>query len=291
MSALRAAFRRWNLPLYLLILAGAAAAYVYRHHGIPGIDLLPAVFPAVGLYLVSHAVRALRLALIVSHRRFAIADATSVQFMACAVGNLAPPLVKEAAYVWLFDWRVPGELPRIIIAVIYARLFDFAALLPLVALLHSSAPFERQLLTTILIAAILATLTALLMLPKLCDSGIQYCLKHMHNRHSVTAVAAMASTKRIVRALKLVRSERVFLILVLTGVAWTFELLSVYFVLQQLQPSDASGAFRVAIANIAAGLPILEGPTALTATVYGPSYAGLTILALALLPLYWRRRA
>jgi hypothetical protein len=290
-SALRAAFRRWNLPLYLLILAGAAAVYVYRQRGIPGLELLPAILPAVGLYLLSHAVRSLRLALIVSHRRFAIADATAVQFMACAVGNIAPPLVKEAAYVWLFDWRVPGELPRIIIAVIYSRLFDFVALLPLVALLHSSAPFERQLLTTILVVAILATLTALLMLPKLCDAGIQYFLKHAHTRRAVAAVAVMASTKRIVRTLKLVRSERVFLILVLTGVAWAFELLSVYFVLQQLQPSDASGAFRVAIANIASGLPILDSPTTPTTTVYGPSYAALTILALALLPLYWRRRA
>lgn len=291
MSALGAAIRRWDVPLYLLLLAGAVAAYAYRQRGIPGFDLLPAVLPAVALYLASHAVRSVRLALIVSHRRFGIADATTVQFMACALGNLAPPLVKEGAYVWLFDGRVPGELPRIVIAVIYARLFDFVALLPLVTLLHSGSPFETQLLATILIVAILATLTALLMLPKLCDSGIQYCLKHVHSRHSVTAVAALASTKRIVRALKLVRSERVFLILLLTGVAWAFELLSVYFILQQLQPSDAAAAFRVAIANIASGFPILDAPTALSAKVYGPSYAALTIVALALIPLYWRRRA
>jgi hypothetical protein len=290
-TALRVAIRRWNVPLYLLLLCCAAATYVNQHGGVPGFDLLPAIFPAVALYLTSHAVRSMRLALIVAHRRFGIADATAVQFMACALGNLAPPFVKEATYIWLFDGRVPGELPRIIIAVIYSRLFDFVALLPLVAVLHSSSPVETQLLATILIVAILATLTALLMLPKLCDSGIQYCLKHVHNRHSVTAVAAMARTKRIIRTLKLVRSERVFLILLLTGIAWALELLSVYFVLQQLRPADAADTSRVAIANIASGFPVLDRPTALSAAAYGPSYAALTIVALALTALYWRRRA
>src|SRR5262245_28999672 len=60
-SALRSAFRRWDLLAYLLILAGAATAYVYRHRGIPGVELLPGILPAVGLYLLSHAVRSIRL--------------------------------------------------------------------------------------------------------------------------------------------------------------------------------------------------------------------------------------
>ncbi|KOR33296.1 hypothetical protein TI05_01895 [Achromatium sp. WMS3] len=232
-------------------------------------------------YLLSHLFRATRLQIAISLDHFATSEALFVQIISSGIGNVIAGWMKEPCIVGIFALHYPHQMPRIVVAVLYTRLFDFLVI-SCVLLLVSDPTTQPFLL--VLLALLLLTFSFLVFLPQLCKRTISHLLKYDHTRRGVLLVRIIASIRIIYLEMKLHQLEGSFLIFILTLLVWFTEFVAIFVTMSAFSKENSSiaKAISIVITNLTASIPMLPLTSIAFSKAYVPLYLALLISGLLL---------
>ncbi|HCJ12167.1 MAG: hypothetical protein A2Y14_05820 [Verrucomicrobia bacterium GWF2_51_19] len=188
---------------------------------------------AVGvcLFILSHFLRALRLRITTALYSFSYKRALTVHFLSNTFGGVYPvPFLKDFSALWVAALSCPKDLPRIFFSLIYIRLFDIVAIL---FMLFLSQPTNQGALLLILLSIASFAFVAVLSFAMIADVGIEYGIKHLRSKTSLTLVRLLANTKSILFSMRIAELDRILVTGFLTIAIWFIEFLAIYVSISQ----------------------------------------------------------
>lgn len=272
-----------QLVLFGMILLAACGVYISRVGLNALVEWTPTLIVVALFYIFSHLFRSLRLWVVISQNTFSISDAAFVQFLSSALGNIAFPFVKELSATFLFNLQLPKAIPRILIALLYVRIFDFSIIIPLLLLTSYSAPAEVRILALILLTMLVMALFIIFLMPRLCQVVIEHLLKYHHSPISLWSVATLSQFISMYYQMKLGKVEVAFIVLFLSLLCWLTESVAVYAALSQDSAASILDTLHIITNNVSTNIPFFTQYSDMHSMIYIHMYMGLTLASFILL--------
>lgn len=277
---------------HALLLATAIAALLYVIFKISSIVLIHAIpfsfspFICFGAatYLVGHAFRSLRLALLIGGWRIGLRQIVSFHFFTAAVSLAVPLKLGEVYRVTELSYLM-GDLIRAIETIWWERIFDVLAIiiiLVVVSLSTSGADGKQFFDVAVLaFAFVFVTVLTFFVLPDNLRRLSVLIIRRYESRRSVSLLQGLDRLRRaIIGAPKLVRGKVVSL-LVLTALTWTCELICFALVLTAVgEPSSSAPDALLGFLSV-----ITRGYTVFAGFQSGTAKGVLTYLTVTQFPL------
>lgn len=292
-----AAFRLRDAPSLgarvLLVVALAALAYVAVRIGFAategrfaaGVTNLAAMAAAALIYLAGHAMRILRLALLIGGWRVGFREIASFHMMTAAV-SLTMPLKLGEIYRVIEMSHVAGGFPRALATAWWERVFDVAFILIflLIALANHSA--AEEFLGVIALSAAFIGVTAIVFFvaPDNLRRLSVLIIRRYDDARAVPVMRLLDHARRAILEAPMLVRGKVASLMTLTALIWACEIACFAVVLGALGDSsdEALRAFLFFLSEITSGetlLHMLEAGGAI------PAYLTMTQVPLALLGL------
>lgn len=249
---------------------------------------------ALGLYLISHLFKTMRLYLTLGDGRMPLLDVFRMHFVSAALGTFSFVFVQEAVALLiglesLRNHRILERTPRILIALPYLRIFD-ALILGTAFLAFSSVQNDRlRFVLGVFLGGIILVLMLIFLGPQLIDRAISYLIKHVNVPLSVPVVRLLASAKRNFEGMKLAKLETVFPVLVISILAWAMEAVALFILLGGSEIVEFQSSVSSIANRVAASMFLVSDTSVNLIQAYGPLYWGLGGVSLLLLVLPHRK--
>lgn len=183
------------------------------------------------LYVCSHIIRGFRVYAVFSMNDCSLRKAVFIQFSSNSIANFIPiPLIKELLMSLFFLISTKGQLIRIIMSVIYIRIFDMLCILIMAFAFgnegivnnRSSFPILFLLFTVFIVASF-----AVFLAVRICDISITHFIKYHHSIVSLRILALLSSVKKVLLSMKVNNQEKNFIVLLSTFCIWFLEITSI----------------------------------------------------------------
>lgn len=209
------------------------------------------------LYLSSQLIRALRLRFLISSSSFTTRSAITVQFGSAAIGNISFPLVKDLLAIFLFNYKNPGELSKIIISILYIRFFDFLVITPLLFILVISGSAEKQGIAITLSLIMLGVFFTLILLPRLCKLIIDYLIRFSHTNRALAFIKTLSHLKHNYSSMHLNSFDKAFMVFLLSSFAWATELTAIHLFNSMAYGANLLNSYFSVLNNVLSNIPFI----------------------------------
>jgi len=247
-------------------LAAAALAVLFK----PSLFDLPAVagtgrtaelVAAAGLYMLSHVLRFLRLALLIHNPAIRLRRVLQVHFFSAGLGVLLPFKLSELVRVREVG-VVTGSLRTGLLAVWLERTLDAAVLAVLVGLVAISAPESFGLVTPLLVvvtAFVAVTVVAIAVVPGNIREVMLHLVRRPFGERSVGALKLMRGALSMLQEAPAMLRGRLPSLLLLSVFIWVTEVsvIAVALASADLGPTGLSTAVLSLLASVSSGATAL----------------------------------
>jgi uncharacterized membrane protein YbhN (UPF0104 family) len=180
---------------------------------------------AASIYLLSHLLRILRLALLVGNWHIGFRKLGSFHFMTAAV-SLMTPLKLGEVYRVLELSHLTGGIVRAVVIVWWERAFDMAAILLLISVVaigSSTAAANIYGVASLVVAFILMTVIVVMVLPENLHRLSVFIIRRYENVHTISLLRLIDILRRSIEEAPRVVRWKLASLATLTGLIWTFE--------------------------------------------------------------------
>lgn len=180
---------------------------------------------AAAIYLASHMLRILRLALLVGNWHIGFRRLGSFHLMTAAISLIAPLKLGEVYRVFELS-HITGGMVRAVVIVWWERAFDMAAILLLVGIVaigSSSAPSDIYAVALLVVAFIMMTAIVVMVLPENLRRLSVFIIRRYDNEHTVPLLRLIDMLRRSIEEAPRVVRLKVASLATLTGLIWASE--------------------------------------------------------------------
>lgn len=209
---------------------------------------------AVMLYIFAQVIRSARLWLVLIKSKITFMRVTSSLFLSYSIGNfLLPVFIKDILLIFFIgikDWLMTI---KILLALIYVRIFDLIVLTILTLTMHDFITFNVKYILIALFTVSLVFIIFLISGNALCKSIKNYAISNINFRYSFFIVKTFAKLEAIFTALDFYKIQKLLLVAMLTLFCWIIELSAILILLDNNTLEELSNIVLGRINNIVLG--------------------------------------
>lgn len=194
------------------------------------------VLIGICIYLISQLIRSIRLWFILSNSHFSTSSAFTLQLLTSALSAGFALVIGEIVKVVLYRTCWKGNYKEMALAIIFIRVLDIIFVFTLYFIIHPmDSPIEPIFLFIILAAIFI--LVSYSFFNRLANTFITYFVKYQHTKSSIKAVCFIDSLIRASVKIRTISPDSMIVLVVLSILSWSLELVAILFVLNSPNPA------------------------------------------------------